>query len=262
MEPDGPQPPSRGEAAAASAEEPRPCAAETAPCPAEMPPGPEAGLQAAATHAVELPPCHGVPGPYLGELPAADLQPPPLRAPEPPGEVPARGKCLMRNWQEERATNDLDRVPRPEYGTEGFFYRHGHPGLLTLEFLAGVAKSTTMKDSYSWPVKTGLPVRGKREAMMEHLLYLKHSPMTTSWSNHRHSGLNMPSRCRALPAAGLATPLSRSAPHSQHLSPNTSASPCRTTRRTIPSCRNRLAAIRASGKAPSLGRRGQEFEGV
>ncbi|XP_063152027.1 sperm-associated antigen 8 [Candoia aspera] len=178
-----PQPPSHGEAGAAaaaaaapaSAEEPRLCPTETAPCVAEMLPGPEAGLQAAATHAVELPPCHGLLGPYLGELPAADLQPLPPSPPEPPRELPPRGQCLMHNWQEERATNDLDRVPRPEYGTEGFFYRHGHPGLLTLEFLAGVAKSTTMKDSYLWPLKTGLPMRGKREAMMEHLLYQKHS---------------------------------------------------------------------------------------
>ncbi|XP_013923756.1 PREDICTED: uncharacterized protein LOC106550380 [Thamnophis sirtalis] len=146
-----------------SQEEPRGIPAETAPCPAERPPEPEADRQAAETHPVELPPCHGVPGPYLGELPAADLEPPLPCVPEAPREPPARGQCLMHNWQEERATNDLDHVPRPEYGTEGFFYRHGHPGLLTLDFLAGIPTTTTMKDSYPRPVKTGLPVREDEE---------------------------------------------------------------------------------------------------
>ncbi|XP_039224968.1 sperm-associated antigen 8-like [Crotalus tigris] len=174
MEPEGAQVPSGGEAAQSSTEEPRGSPAETAPCPAEMPPEPEAEPQAGATVPVELPPCHGVPGPYLGELPAADLQPLPLCVPEPPREPPTRGQCLMHNWQEERATKDLDLVPRPECGTEGSFHRHGHPGLLTLDFLAGMPTTTTLKDSYPRPMKTGLPVRGKREAMMEHLLYQKH----------------------------------------------------------------------------------------
>ncbi|XP_032094677.1 sperm-associated antigen 8 [Thamnophis elegans] len=119
-----------------SQEEPRGIPAETAPCPAERPPEPEADRRP-QRRTRWLPPCHGVPGPYLGELPAADLEPPLPCVPEAPREPPARGQCLMHNWQEERATNDLDHVPRPEYGTEGFFYRHGHPGLLTLDFLAG-----------------------------------------------------------------------------------------------------------------------------
>ncbi|XP_039224952.1 sperm-associated antigen 8-like [Crotalus tigris] len=160
MEPEGAQVPSSGEAAQSSTEEPRGSPAETAPCPVEMPPEPEAEPQAGATVPVELPPCHGVPGPYLGGLPAVDLQPLPLCVPEPPREPPTRGQCLMHNWQEERATNDLDLVPRPECGTEGSFHRHGHPGLLTLDFLAGMPTTTTMKDSYPRPVKTGLPVRG------------------------------------------------------------------------------------------------------
>ncbi|XP_058028496.1 sperm-associated antigen 8 isoform X1 [Ahaetulla prasina] len=165
MEPDRAQLPSRGEAAVAptSAEEPHGTPAETDPCPAERPPDPEAERQAADMHPVELPPCHGVAGPYLGELPAADLQPLPPCVPEAPRELPARGQCLMHNWQEERATNDLDHVPRPEYGTEGFFHRHGHPGLLTLDFLAGMPTTTTMKDSYPRPVKMGLPVRGGQQ---------------------------------------------------------------------------------------------------
>lgn len=40
-------------------------------------------------------------------------------------------------------------------------YRHGHQGLLSLQFLAGLAKSSTMKDSYQRPWRTSLPVRGE-----------------------------------------------------------------------------------------------------
>ncbi|XP_070587433.1 sperm-associated antigen 8-like isoform X2 [Erythrolamprus reginae] len=176
MEPDRASLPNCGEAAApTNTEEPRGSPAKTAPSAAERPPEPEAQLETADTYPVELPPCHGVPGPYLGELPAADLQPPPPRLLEPAREPPARGQCLLHNWLEERATNALDRVPRAEYGTEGFFHRHGHPALLTLDCRAAMPTATTTKDSFPPPVQTALPLRGKREAMMEHLLYQKHS---------------------------------------------------------------------------------------
>ncbi|KAL8204148.1 UNVERIFIED_CONTAM: hypothetical protein K2H54_068356 [Gekko kuhli] len=125
--------------------------------------------------AVELPPCHGHPGPALAELPPARELLLPAPPEPPPPAPPARGHCLLRNWQEERATNDLDEVPGPADGTEGFFYRHGHRGLLTLHSLAGLAKSTTMKDAYRRPRRTALPVRGQREAMLEWLLYQKYS---------------------------------------------------------------------------------------
>ncbi|KAJ6663008.1 hypothetical protein lerEdw1_010829 [Lerista edwardsae] len=95
----------------------------------------------------------------------------PARAVEP---LPGRGRSLLGNWQEERATEYLDRVPRPECGSEGSFFRHGHRGLLTLQFGASLAERTTMKDSYRRPRRTGLPERGKREAMMEWLLSQKY----------------------------------------------------------------------------------------
>ncbi|XP_062984884.1 sperm-associated antigen 8 [Elgaria multicarinata webbii] len=153
--------------------------AEALCCPGEgLPDGAEAGpavVVRTPAYAVEMPPCHGIPGPVLGELPATEEEAFPLWPPGPARELPVRGKCLLYNWQEERATNDLDRVPSPECGTEGFFFRHGHHGLLTLQSLAGLAKSTTMKDCYRRPWRTGLPVRGQREAMLEWLLYQKHS---------------------------------------------------------------------------------------
>ncbi|CAI5787999.1 Hypothetical predicted protein [Podarcis lilfordi] len=151
-------------------------------------------------YSVELPPCHGVPGPALGELPATEQEAIPVVPLEPMRELPIRGKCLIYNWQEERATNDLDRVPCPEWGTEASFYRHGHRGLLTQQFLAGLSSSTTMKDAYRRPWRTGLPIRGQREAMLEWLLYQKHSkelkeeeddgppcgPMDTISTTHDH----------------------------------------------------------------------------
>uniref|UniRef100_A0ABM5FUX9 Sperm-associated antigen 8 n=1 Tax=Pogona vitticeps TaxID=103695 RepID=A0ABM5FUX9_9SAUR len=140
-------------------------------------PGPDPGPLVVRTPAyrVELPPCHGLPGPSLGELPPTTQEAEPLRPPEPARELPARGKCLVDNWQEERATNHLDRVPSLDGGSEGFVYRHGHRGLLSLDVLAGSATSTTMKDSYRRPRRTGLPVRGQRQAMLEWCLYQKHS---------------------------------------------------------------------------------------
>ncbi|XP_054842334.1 sperm-associated antigen 8 isoform X2 [Eublepharis macularius] len=129
----------------------------------ELAPGPEAERAAGPVErpacAVELPPCPGRPGPVLAVLPPRLEMAAACAPPEPPPEPPARGHCLLRNWQEERATNHLDHVPSPRGGTEGFFYRHGHQGLLTLQDLAGLAKSTTMKDSYQRPWRMGLPAR-------------------------------------------------------------------------------------------------------
>lgn len=52
-------------------------------------------------YTVELPPCHGVPGPVLGELPPTEQEAIPIGPQEPPRELPIRGKCLLDNWQEE-----------------------------------------------------------------------------------------------------------------------------------------------------------------
>ncbi|XP_053155992.1 sperm-associated antigen 8 [Hemicordylus capensis] len=148
------------------------------PCPGQEVAGPEAAVPVVLktpAYLVQLPACHGTPGPTLGEIPATGQEVVPIQAPGPPRELPIRGKCLMDNWQEERATNALDRVPNPACGTEGYFYRHGHCGLLTLQSQDGLSERTTMKDSYQRPWRTGLPVRGKREAMMEWLLRQKYS---------------------------------------------------------------------------------------
>ncbi|XP_062455515.1 sperm-associated antigen 8 [Rhea pennata] len=126
---------------------------------------------------LELPPCRGTAGPCVGEPPPSLAQtlPVPVRTPaEQPSQPTPRGSCLVRNWQEERATNDLDHVPRPELGSEGFFYRHGHRGLLTHQLLSQLADSTTMKDAYRQPWRTALPARGQREAMLEFMLYQKY----------------------------------------------------------------------------------------
>ncbi|KAJ7335099.1 hypothetical protein JRQ81_013040 [Phrynocephalus forsythii] len=100
---------------------------------------------------------------------------PPGAAPEPPPPPPPRGTCLAANWQEERATNPLD---GPEGGApESFRWRHGHRGLLSLQFEARPASSTTAKDSYRRPPsrRTDLPARGQRQALLEWQLYQKHS---------------------------------------------------------------------------------------
>ncbi|XP_004870180.1 sperm-associated antigen 8 isoform X2 [Heterocephalus glaber] len=85
------------------------------------------------------------------------------------GPLP-RGQCLLYNWQEERATNHLDQVPCSKDGSESFFFRHGHQGLLTI-LQSPVLSTTTQKDSYQPPRNFHQPLRGKREAMLEMLLY-------------------------------------------------------------------------------------------
>ncbi|CAM5072640.1 unnamed protein product, partial [Natator depressus] len=156
----GELPVSNGEMPSSVAEMP-PCHRELSPCVAEMPgemPPSKAEMEPCL---VEMPPCHGEPGGSLGMLLPCMVEMLPSKAemPEEQPRLECRGKCLVHNWQEERATNELDQVPSPEVGSEGFFYRHGHRGLLTLQLLAQLADSTTMKDSYRSPRRTGLPGR-------------------------------------------------------------------------------------------------------
>ncbi|KAG6931683.1 sperm associated antigen 8, partial [Chelydra serpentina] len=244
-----------------------PCVAEM---PGEMPPS-KAEMEPCL---VEMPPCHGEPGVSLGELPPCMVEMLPSRA-EMPEEQPrpvSRGQCLIHNWQEERATNELDDVPSPELGSEGFFYRHGHRGLLTLQLLAQLADSTTMKDSYRSPRRTGLPVRGQREAMLELMLYQKYrketltelyppagpmeslstthrdyrqegfravlppppGPTTTAWSSPTPSGWRAPASCPASPTSVPATPPLGGMRPSPPPSASTWTSPCPTPPRTTP----------------------------
>ncbi|XP_078008849.1 sperm-associated antigen 8 isoform X4 [Phascolarctos cinereus] len=87
-----------------------------------------------------------------------------------PRELLPRGQCFIHNWVEERATNELDRVLNHEE-SEGFRYRYGHLGLLTLELSSPPASRTTQKDSYQHPGNPRRALRGKREAMLELLLH-------------------------------------------------------------------------------------------
>ncbi|NWS47676.1 SPAG8 protein, partial [Probosciger aterrimus] len=93
-------------------------------------------------------------------------------AEQPPGLVP-RGRCLIHNWQEERATNHLDIVPGQEQGSEGFIHRHGHPKLLYHCHLPGPNNSTTM-DTYRPPYSVLMQGQGRREAMLKAMLYQKY----------------------------------------------------------------------------------------
>uniref|UniRef100_A0A2K5RC76 Sperm associated antigen 8 n=1 Tax=Cebus imitator TaxID=2715852 RepID=A0A2K5RC76_CEBIM len=86
-------------------------------------------------------------------------------------ETLPRGQCLLYNWEEERAANHLDQVPSMQDGSESFFFRHGHQGLLTMQLKSPMPSSTTQKDSYQPPENIYWPLRGKREAMLEMLLH-------------------------------------------------------------------------------------------
>lgn len=82
-----------------------------------------------------------------------------------------RGRTLLNNWEEERATQHLDQVPRSHDGSESFFFRYGHQGLLTMQPQSPMSSITSHKDSYPIPRHVCQPLRGKREAMMEILLH-------------------------------------------------------------------------------------------
>ena len=69
-------------------------------------------------------------------------------------------------WGPQRATNHLDQVPSMQDGSESFYFRHGHQGLLTLQLQAPMPLSTTQKDSYQPPGNHCQPMRGvKHEGM-------------------------------------------------------------------------------------------------
>nr|XP_048275968.1 sperm-associated antigen 8 isoform X1 [Myodes glareolus] len=101
----------------------------------------------------------------------------PLKPPEAEGKSEflcktlPRGQCLLHNWEEERATNQLDQIPRSQDGSESYFFRHGHQGLLSMQLHSAMPCSTTQKDSYQPPRNICQPLRGKREAMLEMLLH-------------------------------------------------------------------------------------------
>ncbi|KAM6036796.1 sperm-associated antigen 8 isoform 2-T2 [Theristicus caerulescens] len=118
----------------------------------------------------------------MGDLPrrgappiAVPVLPASLQMPaEQPSRLVPRGRCLIHNWQEERATNHLDLVPGQEPGSKGFTHRHGHHGLLAHQPLSGPTNSTTTKDTYRLPHRALLLGRGRREAMLEAVLYQKY----------------------------------------------------------------------------------------
>ncbi|XP_073540528.1 sperm-associated antigen 8 [Phyllobates terribilis] len=87
----------------------------------------------------------------------------------------SRSPCLLRNWQEERATASLDAVPSGLGLTiEGQAHRHGHKGILSTLLLADM--STTHQDSYKKPGSDyGQQRIGLKEEKIRKLLYHKFS---------------------------------------------------------------------------------------
>uniref|UniRef100_A0A8C3CKC5 Sperm-associated antigen 8 n=1 Tax=Cairina moschata TaxID=8855 RepID=A0A8C3CKC5_CAIMO len=151
-------------------------------------------------------------------------------ATEPPAEVPApmpaqeprqsvpRGSCLIHNWQEERATNDLDQVPAPEMGSEGFVHRHGHRGLLTRQPPAQPPPSTTTKHAFRPPHSVPMLARGQREAMLELMLYQKYrQELLQEMSPPRAPMESLSTTHRDFQAGGFQpTPLPTTQPHDYH----------------------------------------------
>ncbi|XP_037230069.1 sperm-associated antigen 8 [Falco rusticolus] len=124
----------------------------------------EAGKDASGA---ELPPCHGKQGTRPGKVsPIVGLVLPPfLQMPAgQPSQLVSRGSCLIRNWQEEKATNHLDLTPGQQPGSEASTHWHGHHGLLVHQSSRST-DSTTMKDTYRLPHRARLLGRGEAEPL-------------------------------------------------------------------------------------------------
>lgn len=63
-------------------------------------------------------------------------------------------------WGPQRATNHLDQIPRSQDGSESYFFRHGHQGLLSVQPPSPMPSSTTQTDSYQPPRNVCQPLRG------------------------------------------------------------------------------------------------------
>ena len=76
------------------------------------------------------------------------------------------GKCLLENWVEERATQNLEPTDINQNEINcAQLHRNGHRGLLTLEESKNVVK-TTMKDEYSTPFFPQVATEGAKMRML------------------------------------------------------------------------------------------------
>lgn len=71
-----------------------------------------------------------------------------------------RRELIVTEWGPQRATNQLDQIPPLQDGSESYFFRHGHHGLLTMQPQLPMSSSTTQKDSYQFPRHACQPLRG------------------------------------------------------------------------------------------------------
>ncbi|XP_045923059.1 sperm associated antigen 8 isoform X1 [Micropterus dolomieu] len=72
------------------------------------------------------------------------------------------GKCMLRNWEEERAVAAVD---TEESKTQ--IQRHGHRGILTMDQESKMESVTTLKAAYIPPKGPGVRLRGIRSELLE-----------------------------------------------------------------------------------------------
>ncbi|XP_002739377.1 sperm-associated antigen 8-like [Saccoglossus kowalevskii] len=84
------------------------------------------------------------------------------------------GKCLLENWVEERSTRDLglDDKSKDSTNIKQLGVR-GHSGILTTNNEAKQEKISTCMDSYRPPESPGVRLVGKKQQMLEKMLYEK-----------------------------------------------------------------------------------------
>lgn len=93
-------------------------------------------------------------------------------------------KCLIENWVEERAVGDLDTVDlNADKSSSAKQYKDGHSGLLTTNNEAKAETLTTIRDSYRPPQPANVRQKGKKQELLEKMLYEQVSKQVTDEFN-------------------------------------------------------------------------------
>ncbi|XP_033952201.1 sperm-associated antigen 8 [Pseudochaenichthys georgianus] len=72
------------------------------------------------------------------------------------------GKCMLHNWVEERATEDVDTQE-----TRTQIQKHGHKGIITMDQESQMESVTTLRANFTPPKGPGVRLRGIRGELLE-----------------------------------------------------------------------------------------------
>lgn len=115
----------------------------------------------------------------------------------------SNAQCLLENWVEERAVKSLEPYNiNDDTCCSSSMFKDGHIGLITTEFDAKFKDSTTHYDHFRNPLPCGVRVVGKKQEMMQRMLWDKFSqelydekngpPEISEYMSETHAVHNVP----------------------------------------------------------------------